>query len=91
MAPHVKHHISDHWRLINDGDNNYNIIFIKVQEQSVKKKKKDIFLVRQTFLFSLTNQHAAKEKGTFCQNLNWRKKSPRASLYKTPEKWYIIN
>lgn len=40
MAPHVKHHISDHWRLINDGDNNYNIIFIKVQEQSVKKKKK---------------------------------------------------
>lgn len=57
-----------------------------MQEQSVKKKKDVVFLARQTFLLSSTNQHSAKEKGTFCQNLNWEKKSPKASLYKAQEK-----
>lgn len=84
MAPHVEHHINDHRRLVNDGDNGYNVIFIKIQEQS--EKKKDVMsLARRTFLFSLTIQHSVKAKRTFCQNLNWKKKVLR-KVYIKPKK-----
>lgn len=35
----MEYHINSHYGLTNDGDNDYGIIFIKVQVQSVKKKK----------------------------------------------------
>lgn len=85
MAPHVEHHMNDHWRLINDGDNDYNVIFIKMQEQSEKEKKDVMYLARQTFLFSLTIQHSVKAKRTVCQNLNWKKKVLR-KVYIKPKK-----
>ena len=81
----MEYHINSHYGLTNDGDNDYGIIFIKVQVQSVKKKKGNIiFLARQTF-FIFFNQHSARKKGTFCQNLNWKKKKALGQVYKIQE------
>lgn len=49
------------------------LFLLKYKCNLLKKKGNIIFLARQTF-FIFFNQHSARKKGTFCQNLNWKKK-----------------
>lgn len=49
----MEYHINSHYGLTNDGDNDYGIIFIKVQVQSVKKKRKYYLLSKADFFYFL--------------------------------------